>query len=228
MDSAFFSDEIVSHMENNGIEFTASVPFERFVELKGMIESRERWCRIDDTWSYFEKNWKPDCWSKTYRFVFVRQRHKKIKKGPIQLDLFEPMDHQYAYKVIITNKGTSAENVLQFHNGRGAQEKIFGECKQFAAMDYIPFRRQLSNRIYLASSVLAHNLGREIQMDHKSRVRQTTTNRAPLWIFESLGSLCRRLIQRAGRLTNRSGRLVLTMNANEKVQQEFATYLDAG
>jgi len=43
LDSAFFSDEIVTVLDREGIEFNLSVPFERFVELKGLIESRLRW-----------------------------------------------------------------------------------------------------------------------------------------------------------------------------------------
>lgn len=53
MDSAFFSDEIVTALYEQGVEFTISVPFERFVELKQMIERRQRWYAIDDEVSYF-------------------------------------------------------------------------------------------------------------------------------------------------------------------------------
>ena len=40
-DSVFFSDEIVSALV--GIEFTLSVPFERFVELEKRVQDRVRW-----------------------------------------------------------------------------------------------------------------------------------------------------------------------------------------
>lgn len=43
MDSAFFSDEIIGELDRCGIEFTVSVPFERFSELKQMIQARQRW-----------------------------------------------------------------------------------------------------------------------------------------------------------------------------------------
>ena len=35
MDSAFFSDTIVGALDKAGIEYTISVPFERFTPLKG-------------------------------------------------------------------------------------------------------------------------------------------------------------------------------------------------
>jgi len=49
MDSAFFSDAIVSALDEKSIEFTVSVPFERFVELKKRIEGRARWRALDAT-----------------------------------------------------------------------------------------------------------------------------------------------------------------------------------
>ena len=45
MDSAFFSDQIVTALHARGIEFTVSVPFERFGELKRKIEERRWWHR---------------------------------------------------------------------------------------------------------------------------------------------------------------------------------------
>jgi len=56
--------------------------------------------------------------------------------------------------------------------------------------------------------------------------RRTTEKRAPLWCFEQLGTLRRKLIQRAGRLTKPQGTLTLTMSANTSVQSELLQYLD--
>lgn len=47
MDAAFFSDEIVSMLDEKNIEFTISVPFERFSELKRMMQGRIRWRHIN-------------------------------------------------------------------------------------------------------------------------------------------------------------------------------------
>jgi hypothetical protein len=104
LDSAFFSDEIVSAMDEHDAEFTISVPFERFTELKRMVEGRKRWYRLDDDTWYFETSWKPKAWSRRFRFLLIRRRAKKQYKGPIQLDLFEPYEFGYEFKVIVTNK----------------------------------------------------------------------------------------------------------------------------
>jgi hypothetical protein len=58
-DPAFFSDEIVGFLGRAGVEFTISVPFERFPQLKELIESRRCWRLLDGEWDYFETSWAP-------------------------------------------------------------------------------------------------------------------------------------------------------------------------
>lgn len=226
LDSAFFSKDVLPIFDERGAEFTISVPFERLAELKGMIESRERWVDIDDEWSYFERDWKPKSWERRYRFVFVRRRVKKQRKAPLQLDLFEPRDFDFEYKVIVTNKHQSASAVIQFHNGRGAQECIFGDAKQDAALNVIPTRKLAANQTYTLCAMLAHNLGRELQMLAAPARKRATAKRRAAWTFETLDTLRRRLIQRAGRLNRPQGELTLTMSANKKVKKQLLHFLD--
>lgn len=227
MDSAFFSDEIITVLDEMSIDFTVSVPFERFAELKGMIEARQRWRSMNDTWSYFESNWSPKKWGRKYRFIFVRQRCKEINKEPVQIDLFIPYEYGYEFKVIVTNKKTTAKKVLMYHNGRATQESIFGELKSQSQMDYIAVRRLYGNQMYMMAAIMAHNINRDIQMALKPKDRGTTEKRAPLWEFEELSTIRQRLIQRAGRLTQPQGRLTLTMSGNEAVKRELLYFLDA-
>ena len=227
MDSAFFSDAIVSVLDAMGLEFTLSVPFERFVELKKRIQERDRWRSMDDTWSFFECSWKPKKWGKRYRFLLIRQRCAAIQKEPIQLDLFIPHEYGYEFKVIVTNKLASGKKTLRYHNGRAAQESVFGELKSQSQMDYIAVRGLLGNQLYMLAAVLSHNLNRELQMATRVPDRGTTEKRAPLWMFEELRSLRHRLIQRAGRFTNPQGNLTLTMSANDSVKWGLLEYLEA-
>ncbi len=226
-DGAFFSDEIVSMLDGLKVEFSVSVPFERFPELKGMIEGPRWWNHIDETWSYFETDWKPKCWGKGYRFIFFRQRCPEMYKGPIQLDLFIPREYGYTFKVIVTNKAVGAKKALVFHHGRGSQEGFFAELKSQCQIDYIPVRRLHGNQLYLMAGVLAHNVIRELQMRARLPERGTTEKRTPLWVFEQLATLRNRLFQRAGRLTAPQKKLTLTMSANETVQRELLRFLDA-
>ena len=220
-DSAFFSEDTALLMEELEIEYTISVPFERLPQLKGMIEQRKHWCRIDETWSCFEAQWKPKKWLHPVRFVFVRQRAAKRRSGPLQLDLFEPRSVEYSYKVIMTNKRCSAKSVMLFHHGRGSQEGIIGEAKESAMMDYVPTRSWAGNQFYMLASLVAHNVTRELQMRTQPRARKTNPKRAALWVFEKLETVRNRMIRRAGRLNRPDGVLTLTMSRNEAVQKDY-------
>jgi hypothetical protein len=225
LDSAFFSDAIVTALQDAGVEFSLSVPFERFTELKRTIEQRRRWRRINAEVSCFENHWKPKAWDRRFRFLFIRTRAVRQYKGPIQLDLFIPHETGYDFKVIVTNKTVGPQHVVAFHEGRGSQEGIFGELKTHCAMGNVPVRRRLGNELYLLAGLLAHNLTRELQMRTSAPLRRTTPGRAALWAFERLDTLRLTLLHRAGRLTRPQGVLTLTLNANSWLRGQFQTLL---
>lgn len=227
MDSAFFSQEMADALDAERVEFTISVPFERFCELKAMIETRQRWKTFDQRWSFFETPWKPKSWKRSFRFVFLRQKVRLQQKPPVQLDLFIPHQWGYDFKVILTNKPTRMNKVLAFHNGRGAQENLLGELKSQCQMDYIPVRTLAGNQIYMLCSILAHNLARELQMIADPPQRHTTEKRSPLWVFQELNTMRRQWLQRAGRFTWPQGRLTLTLGLNESLKDSLLHYLGA-
>ena len=227
MDSAFFSKDILSVLDNNHTKFTASVPFERLAQLKEMVESRKRWRNIDSQWSYFEASWKPKSWDTRYRFIFIRKKTRKQYKGMLQLHLFEPRDFHFDYKVIVTNKTESAKNVVLFHNGRGSQEKIFGDAKNDAGLNVVPSKRLAGNQLFTLCAMMAHNLSREVQMLAASEVASRALPKRPaVWVFEKLDTLRHRIIQRAGRFTRPQGELTLTMSANQAVRHDLLHFLD--
>lgn len=227
MDSAFFSDTIVGALDKAGIEYTISVPFERFTQLKSQIDQRCRWFRLDARCDYFETDWKPKSWTRRHRFIFVRQQSKIQQKTALQLDLFVPYEYGFTFKVVLTNKRLSAARAVAFHNGRGSQEGIFGELKSQNQMDYVPTRTWCGNQVYMLSALFAHNLTRELQMLTRAPERSTQQKRPALWEFEQLGTLRRRIIQRAGRLIRPKGKLTLSMAANEATENEMLQILDA-
>jgi hypothetical protein len=73
--------------------------------------------------------------------------------------------------------------------------------------------------------MIAHNLGRELQMAADPRSWRDTANRAARWTFHTLATLRLRLFQRAGRLTRPEGRLTLTMSGNDQVRADIQHYL---
>ncbi len=225
-DSAFFSDELVTLLRHHRVEFTLSVPFERFTELKAMVEGRKRWNKLDAERSHFERAWRPKCWGQSYRFIFVRTKTKLQRKGPVQLDLFVPHEMGFEFKVVITNKSVGTGTVLRFHEGRGSQEGIFGELKTHCSMGHVPVRARRGNQMYLLAGLFAHNLVRELQMLTTERSRSTTDNRAALWVFERVDTVRKTLLQRAGRLTSPGGKLTLTISGASRVEKKLRSMLD--
>jgi hypothetical protein len=225
IDSAFFDEERLVQMHLAGVEFTVSVPFERFPHLKAQVEARQRWLRIDDTWSYFECDWKPDKWTFGFRVLIVRQKKKQPTKGPLQLELFEPVSHEYQYQVIMTNKGLVAAGVIDFHHGRGSQEGIFAEGKTHCRMEYVPVRKWFGNQAYCLAALFAHNLTRELQMRTSPQEHRTNRKRRPLWCFETLGTLRGRLLRQAGRLIRPQGRLTMVVSSTSTIRKSLEKYL---
>lgn len=218
-DAAFFDQKLLFAVDQQRIEFSASVPFDRLVELKAKVEGRRRWYEIDPEWSYFELDWKPKSWPQALRFVVFRHLVPERRRGPLQLDLFEPVDPVAQYKVVVTNKGEHARMLLRFHNGRGRQEAIFAEAKSCAQLDYVPMRTLHGNQLYSLAALFAHNLGKELQIAAAEQPdRPTAPTRPSRWSLLSLRSFRHRFLLRAGRLTRPGNRLTLTLNANATVQ----------
>ena len=221
IDSAFFNQGIVERLHSLGVTFTVSVPFERFAELKEMVERRQRWRPMAGGIEYFESRWKPKSWNTRYRFLFIRRHVRRQNKFSIQLDLFQPIEYGYEFKVVVTNKRINPRKVVLFHEGRGSQEGIFAELKTHCQMGYVPVKTRVGNQLYMFAGILAHNLTRELQMRLNPRERRTTSKRAALWCFREVETLRRTLIQRAGRIILPAGKLILSMNSNARLEGEL-------
>lgn len=226
-DSAFYSDKLLGTLEQLRVEYTVSVPFERYANLKNVIEERKRWRRVSKDLFGFKSQMKAKQWKGKRCFVFVKKKVKKQTKGPIQLDLFVPHEDGFEFKAIVTNKKKGIKSIVLFHQGRGSQEKIFGEMKNGTRIDYLPCRREAGNRVYMLCNILAHNLSRELQIENAPRARTTNAQRACLWIMESLSTLRKNVINRAGRLTRPNGTLTLTIPADNKIRRVVEKFIPA-
>lgn len=223
LDSAFFSDELVEEFEALGLLYSISVPFERFCELKEKFMCRKHWKMAEGLKGsyYFEQKWKPKSWSRRRRFLFVGKDVGIQNKEPIQLDLFRPVELGVDFKVIITNHTMSAGKVVTYHEGRGCQEKVFGELKTQVHLGYVPCKRLHANQTWLLGSILAHNLARELQMATAPASRTLGAKRTARWIFKGLGTIRRTVIHHAGRLTRPQGRWTLTLPEIPAIKTAF-------
>ena len=224
MDSAFFSDEIITLLNKQRVEFTISVPFERHTNLKQYLEQEQRWSKVDSAYSTTEIDWKPKSWTKTFRIVGVQRKELVQQKGVVQLDLFIPYKIGYDFSVIVTNKKCRAEKVMRYHQGRGSQEGLFAELKSQAPMDYIPVRGKAGNQMYTLCAIMAHNLNRELQMRINEKDRTMNAKRAALWVFDSLSRIRNTLFVQAGRLIRPKGKFILSMNINDDLKEEMERY----
>jgi len=226
MDAAFFSEAIIKLLDELDVQYTISVPHMRYHSLNDHIQQRCRWRPMNDEAHYFEKSLSLKSWSIAHhRFIFVRQCCKIQDKEPLQLDMFVPQDFNYQYKAVVTNKSSHAKNVTTYHEGRGSQEGLFAELKSQGALSYIPCNTWNANKLYMLCNVMAHNLTKELQMRHRDRDRNTTSKRPALWKFYQIGTLRKRIIQRAGRLIRPKGVWTLSMAANDAVRDEMMQYL---
>ena len=101
------------------------------------------------------------------------------------------------------------------------QSGIFAELKTHCQMDYVPVKTRVGNQLYMFAGILAHNLTRELQIRLNPRARGTTAKRAALWCFREIETLRRTLIQRAGRIIRPAGKLILSMNSNQRLEREL-------
>ena len=171
--------------------------------------------------------WKPQCWENRFRFLVIRTKTKQQQKLPVQLDLFEPYEYGYEFKVVITNKTLGARRVTAYHEGRGSQEGVFGELKSHCHLDYVPVRSLYGNQTYLLAGLFAYNLIRELQMQATTPARYTNAKRTSLWVFEKVDTIRKTLIQRAGRLTRPQNMLTLTISANKWIEKRFVKMLNS-
>ncbi len=220
IDSAFFNETIAEQLHEARVEFTISVPFERFIELKGKIEGRKRWRRLNSELSFFETHWKPKSWTAPYRFVFIRKQVRCQDKAPVQLDLFKPTEYGYEFKVIVTNKCSSPRKVVAFHEGRGSQEGSLPNSSRIA--DGLRTRdhacRQSTVYVRRHSRAQPHpritdSGGSPCSWNHGQTCRALG--------FREIETLRRTLIQRAGRIIRPAGKLILSMKSNEKLENEL-------
>ena len=74
------------------------------------------------------------------------------------------------------------------------------------------------------ANVFAHNLSRELQMEHGEPARGTLRKRPARWVFENLETLRKKLVLRPGKLTRPKGALTLTVPKDPVIKKYFETF----
>lgn len=224
LDSAFFSEKILRLLIRAGVLYAVKMPIWKWTGARELINARQRWIKAADDLGYFRttlclKKWKMEVPIIVFRKCLTKNN---VKPKTFQLDLFDPGDGIYEYQVIVTNQELTAENALDFYNGRCAMEREIAELKTEYGFANIPTKSFYANSAYQALAILAHSLVKNFQLaTEQAPRRRKSTSRTGVFSFESLKTLRFKLIARAGRVVNRSGKLVLKMANEAKVRREF-------
>ena len=113
-----------------------------------------------------------------------------------------------------------------FHEGRGAQEAMFAELKSQCGLGYAPSRKEAANRVFALAAILAHNLGRELQMASPPPCRGTSPKRSPLWKFAQLRTMRNDFLLRAGRFVNSGQKRILSIMSDPRAEAAMSQYLE--
>jgi hypothetical protein len=151
-DSAAYQAEVINYCEANGITFAIGGDLDAAVKevIKSMAEEEWQPYRngfIGDTVHCMEKT------KEAFRLVVIRR--------PYQANLFGEEKSETRYTVIATDRGGSAEEVVEWYNQRGqCSENRIKELKIGFGMERMPCGQFAANAVYFRIGVLAYNVGR--------------------------------------------------------------------
>jgi hypothetical protein len=101
-------------------------------------------------------------------------------------------------------------------------EREIAELKTEYGFANIPTKHYLANSTYQALAILTHSLVKNFQLaTHQAPAKKRTSSRTTSFTFESLKSLRFKIIARAGRVVNTSGKSVLKLAQEPKVEAEY-------
>ncbi len=104
---------------------------------------------------------------------------------------------------------------------------MFAEAKSQLGLGYLPSRRQLGNQVYMLCNLIAHALGRELQLRAASPRLNNTASRACLWSVERNATVRNRLIKRAARLIRPQGNLVVSFENCPEAERDILELMAA-
>jgi hypothetical protein len=224
LDSAFFSEKILRFLIKLGIPYAVKMPLWKWTGIKELINERERWSIAEPGLKYFTTTLKLSKWKLEVPVVIFQKclTKENTKPKPFQLDLFDPGDGIYEYQVIATNQQLTASSVMDFYNGRCGMEREIAELKNEYGFESIPTKHFLANSTYQALAILTHTLVKNFQLaTNQAPARKRSPSRTTTHSFESLKSLRFKIIARAGRIVNLSGKGILKMAKNAKVEADY-------
>jgi hypothetical protein len=179
-DSGFYCQAAVEAYEECNARFVISArKTSRLVELLQQAEWKPS--KKTDADMECEFRYKPQGWSKEYRFVALRSekaREEVVEEESEQYQLFETS--RYKYRVFVTDMDDPIYFVVWFYNQRAGAENLIKEANNDAGLTAHPSGRFDVNSNHFQLAMLAYNLNcwlmlfnREAQAD-AAQLRHTT------------------------------------------------------
>lgn len=151
-DSAAYQAKVINYCQGRGIEFAIGGDLDAAV--KGVIGGMR-----EEEWHAYQNGFIGESvhsmneTKEAFRLVVIRR--------PYQGNLFDEEEGREKYTVIATNRGGSAEEVVQWYNQRGqCSENRIKELKIGFGMERMPCGQFEANAVFFRIGVLAYNVGR--------------------------------------------------------------------
>jgi hypothetical protein len=151
-DSAAYQARVINYCHEEGIEFAIGG------DLDGAVKDAIRNMR-EEEWRAYQNGFIAETvhsmneTKEAFRLVVIRR--------PYQSSLFDEEESKEKYTVIATNRGGSAEEVVQWYNQRGqCSENRIKELKIGFGMERMPCGQFEANAVFFRIGVLAYNVGR--------------------------------------------------------------------
>lgn len=142
MDSGFFAQEILNHLENRCLHYIVACRFNN--RIKSALASQRVWAEVADGIEIAETTYQAEGWDRERRIIMVRQeidkRPKAAGKMIRQLELFEDEREfgKYRYSCYVTDLDLPAKIVYDSYRGRADSENRIKELKyDFSIDDFV-------------------------------------------------------------------------------------------
>ena len=162
MDSGFFSNQIMSYLEEKSLHYIIACRFNN--RIKHALAEEGKWVEVANGIDISETTYKGLDWEKPRRIVMVRQhidvRPKAAGKQIKQLDLFPEFSDlsNYRYSCFITDMDLPMKAIYDMYRGRADSENRIKEIKYDFSVDKFAVHSFWANEACASFIIMAYNL----------------------------------------------------------------------
>lgn len=206
-DSGFYSDSFLRSLEGRHIEYAVAAKLYPAIQAQlGGVEYRA----IGGGVEAGEFPYQGPGWKKARRMVVIREEIKEGDRRKKEPRLLELKGH--TYQVIVTSiAGWAPEEVWRFYNGRASVENMVKEGMIGYGLDVNVSHCYAANMAHFYITMLTYNL---MNWFKEGVLGQRKVKRMAKWVRQ-------RFFLVAGRLVNRSRRLLLRLSQSWPWKQDY-------